>query len=238
MQLDRKGSKSEGVLGIQKAAKELQVSVRTVQNMVKSGLLSPVFIKDKKTGHNRMCFNQNEVWAVTANRLEKGSTAKTGNVAARALALAQHTHKQLESVLLLLGITEEALSFGEEDVAALYEKAREFLKYGGISSEGDAVFWARVFMQTSEEYLRLLEHHDQRPWILLLGVGEKIAKELRDNTSLTIDKTLGFLNAARRHLRNTAYCFVRAKEGYKGVASNGVDYQRLDEEIIRLMALT
>lgn len=219
------------------AAEKLKVSTHTITNMAKNGLIGPVFKRDPHTGRNTMYFHPAEVYALAATELSDLGLSKVANMACRALAIAQHNQREMDAILELLGIHREVIPFDKEGIVALLEKVRFLVTEQETFTESDALFWAKVFTQTTEEYLRLLSTEAGEPWTALLALGEKIANSIRCQPSLTSDKVLSYLNAARRHLRNTAFFYVRTLEGFSGAKKKGLNYDRLDDEIIRLMSL-
>lgn len=237
MRSDGKGSELSELIGIEEASEILRVSTRTVQNMMKKGLLTALYEKSQDTGRLQTRFRRTEVCAAAEAALENTDTPKAANMAARALALSQHNDRRIQSVLELLGLKGDSIPFDEEGVVALYADAQEKLHSAFSLTENDAIHWSRVLMQISEEYLDLLKTFtgSPEPWRVFMLLGERLSEDLRENVSSTSNTTQMFLSGARRHFRNTSFFFVKNRDNRSAAAE--VKGDEIDESIINLLFL-
>lgn len=226
-------SKGSEILTVEDTARALRVSVKTVYNLVKRGMLSPHHEIDTTTGRHVMRFRAVDVYAAAASAIEDMDMPKVQNVATRALAMATHAEKSIAAILGLLGIHGEILGFDEAAVQGLYAELQEAVESATPLTEQEGVKWSRVLTQVNEEYLDLMKRlmADPEPWSLLLQVGERLSNDLRDTVSDTAFATRCFLEGARRHFRNTAYFYVRTRNTRNSLPVSSP----IDDELLSLM---
>jgi len=196
------GSREDLVTAVE-AAELLGVTADMVHKMVRQGMLSPVL--ERGAARQQQHFHRSEVAAVAALRLMKLDLASVANLATRALAVAQRQEQQLEEVRALLGLRHRNLGCEEEEIVSLFVQAQDANETE--HSPEEAREWASVFFGITEEYLRLVARHTatSEPWKPFLLLGEKLVEEGH----------AALVEAARRHLRQVAYFYLRNQEGQR-----------------------
>lgn len=238
MSSEIKGSESERLMTVEEAAQTLQCTTKSVYNMAKKGLLKTIYVKTE-SGRSVAHFRALDVFAAVSARFEGLDVAKAGNLAMRALALSEHNQSMIQALLDILGFHQPSIPFDEAGVAALQEEAKERLEATLPASDQEILRWSRVLMQISEEYLELAKTvtGDPEPWKVFTFLGERLAEDLQESCGATQDKIKAFLSGARKHFRNTAYFYVRTRDGSAFADDKVSRSERLDDAIINLMFL-
>jgi len=195
------------------AAKMLRVTVRTLSNFVRQGLIKPV-IRER-----RVYFHHTDITTLLETMGGNMDLASVATMAMRAFVRAEQCEKKLASLLILLGVDSPPLSTSKKAVLDLYKRVRELrAKQDGSSEAGEIFYLSKELLGISEEYLRLVEHYtaNNEPWRVFLEVSQhlcKLAPRNRFTHDHELTRAYGFLEAARRHVRSVAYFYVRASHG-------------------------
>lgn len=230
------GSMTDDLIDVREAAKLLEVTTRTIENMVKSGMLTPVFKQPPKEKVQRF-FSLSEVAAVANLKSMKIDVATTANMAIRALTLAQSTQRQLEDITALLGFDSRSLPIDEVEIVALQIRIQEALERVDLMTAVEVKEWAKIFLNVTEEYLRLVAQYvkDERPWKGFLLLAEKIGQEEHKNGDQLLLAAHAFMETARKHLRQVAYFYARVQEGRHPAARIIPKATGIDEDLISLL---
>lgn len=208
------GSTRDDLITAKEAAESLGVSTAMIHKMTTRGLLSPIDFGKKRIKY----FRRTEVAAVASLRLTRLDLATVANAAIRALALAQMNERRLEEISAVLGFQAMPLNLEEQEVVALFIRVQDALDKEGPPSAEEVRGWAKLFLQITEEYFRVVALHtaSAEPWKPFMLLGEKLAEEAPRKqfaTDPALASSYSFLEVARRHLRHTAYFYLRNGQG-------------------------
>lgn len=204
----------DGLLSSIEAARALRVTIRTIGNLTKQGLLEPVFIERKQF------FRQEDIQNYLTVFKGRTDWASVASIALRCNARVQILERKVDSLLQVLGLSSTTLSVEEEEIARLYELAMMGLKNEAPLDANTVLYFAQQMLSMNEEYLHLVQTvtGNQEPWRVFLELSQHLSEEAprtKFKTDQELAEAYGFMEAARRHMRPLAYFYVRRKNGVR-----------------------
>jgi len=208
---------SEDLLTVQQVARMLGVTTDMVQKLVRQGLLKPQY-QGSITAPR--LYREADVAALVEAREAKLDLTTVAAMARQAHTASRSLERVVKQLLELLGADVPLLSLEKEDVLSLCAKVDDALEEEFLPEAREVLSWAKVFYAIGEEYFGLVESHlgEKEPWKRFLDLGQKLVREA-PRKSFVIDKeleaTYGYLEVARRNLRNAAFFYVANKHGQR-----------------------
>jgi hypothetical protein len=205
-------TQTEDLVPKDEAARILKVSVRTIERMAKQGVLEVV---------GDGLFRLSDLSAVSEVLIDEGrfNIANLTHAVMKANVVARRAERGLEHINTLLGIDLPSLPMEQNDVIDLYLKADRMalVKLEELSA-AEVLGWARTFLAITEEFLDLVSVYtsSQEPWRVFMELAKKLsmaAPKARFVAERDLAAAYGYLDLARRNLRQVAYFHVRTKKG-------------------------
>ena len=233
------GSEQPELIDALSASKLLGVGRSEVQHMVRAGHLIPVYDE-----FLRRRFRVTDVMQLRDLRQACDlSLPQLGLVAIQARAIARDNAAKIRQLYTMFGADYRNLSREESDVRDIYVRARKRAVENRRFEVEEIMEWARVLMSIDEDYLviinKLMQVHE--PWRVFMDLAQAIWETAR-LSELRFDKereaAFGFIGVGRRHMRNTAYFYVRNHEHVSIAKQKFPDsIQDYDQHIIDLMCM-
>jgi hypothetical protein len=196
------------------AAEILRVSVRSVYNMRRQGILRAVGrLKQDVT------FDLEEVCALAAAREsgEKLTNTELQSLLVQAVASISTLRRRVDSLERLQGVTVPQIGTSQEDVLGLLWKAEAALDSQPFSL-AEIRDWSLTFLGIHEEFFDLVEHFAQHPepWKPFLDLARKVSKDCPPTgpqQSYDVAAANAELDVARRNLRQAAWAYACKRRG-------------------------
>lgn len=196
------------LLTSEQAAAHLGVSVRTVYNYIRQGLLAKV-----RDGRRTM-LRPLEVEELRIDLDEKNiSGQKLRSEVVRQRAEIRRMRAELDVVLRILDTRSEPLKLRGGHALGVYQAALSRLQQA-TWAVGDIAPWVRVFLRISEEDFREMQlaSEDPRPWVPFLRLVHRmigcVVKSPAYSTSMDLQQIHRELAECRRRVRISAMCFM------------------------------
>jgi hypothetical protein len=92
------------------------------------------------------------------------------------------------------------------------------LEDGDYPTSDELVFWARTLHAVDEEYLDRVRTvtEDEQPWQKLMSAAQELCRRAptgKFEADRELAQACGYVEAARRNLRNVCYFYVRTRRG-------------------------
>lgn len=231
------GSTALDEMSAAEAAETLGVQLRTLNKMVRNGLIQPTRSKGKTIAS--YTFRSSEVTALAELRYKKLDLAAVQSIAMRAYVSARGVERRVTLLYELLGLELPALETDESGVVQLFIAAQDAAADDDLTLTAQGVRkWATIIHAIDEAYLRLIEQYtgSEEPWEPFFSLAQKLCADVPRRTFLfnkDLETAYGCLEAARRHLRAVMYFFYKEKHGGKAAnkAFPEMDDRGIDAEI-------
>jgi hypothetical protein len=134
-------------------------------------------------------------------------------MAARSYAASRALEHRVERLEAVLGIGMAPLPLDEESVLALYAEASNKLQ--PATSLEDLTRWTRTLFSIGEEFFELLEAYtgDEDGWVVFMDFVRATLEAAPVEVEVEMKQAYEMLLAARNHLRNVSFSYVRNKYG-------------------------
>lgn len=226
------------ILSTEQAADILGIDSRLVRSYIYRGVLKRVDEKGKDI--HVLLSDVASLAGMLASRFDFARVAQT---AMKALVAVSQLSLRLRRVEGLLGVNSTALDTSEEAVVAFHRECTDIVgDYTQDMSADEVLRWAHKLANVTEEYIAacVLYTGDQEPWQTFLLAAQKLYEAApRDvfRYRKDLEVAYGYIAAARRHIRQVAYFYLRAELGVRKAnhmfpEMGGTD---LDEKIIDLI---
>lgn len=209
---------SEDLLTAQQVAGMLGVTTDMVQKLVRQGLLKPQYQGTSLVAPR--LYRETDVAALVEAREAKLDLPTVAAIARQAYTASRSLERVVKQLLELLGADVPLLKLGKDDVLSLCAKVDDALEQEFPPEAREVLDWAKIFYAIGEEYFELVASQlgDEEPWKRFLDLGQKLSREA-PRKSFMIDKELeaayGYLEVARRNLRNSSFFYIRNRHGRK-----------------------
>jgi DNA-binding transcriptional MerR regulator len=196
------------------AARALSVTAKTVRDWVKKGILLPVKPCNRRSAP---LFKEEDVEVLRDLRRRRLGMPEVATMALQAHISSRETERAVRRLLDILGANVPVLLLDAEGLRSLKGQAKRALAVPWEPTAAEVLDWSRTFYALGEEHFLLLEltTKEEEPWRvfteLAKQLGLKVAKLAI--TDKEMDLAYGYLNMARRSLRDTAYLYVRSQHG-------------------------
>lgn len=213
------GSTADDEMPASEVAKILNVDIRTLQGMVRRGLLQPA--AKRRTVTASTPFRADEVAAFADVRFKKLDLGFVASMAMRAYVISKANERRIDRVSDLLGLDLPALETDEDSVVRLFIEAQEHeLPERVLPPLEEVRRWATVLFSIDENYLRLVEHHTgcTEPWEPFFELAQRMLEAAPARSTIRsreLEAAFAYLEAARRHFRGVMYFFYRARHGQR-----------------------
>lgn len=204
---------SEETVTTEEAAKLLGVSERSIRNYVDQGIL-------RRLGEgNKIQVALQDILSASSLLGRCFDFAATARNALRALVSATRAEKRLTRIELLMGIDSTNLGTNEEEVLAFTAACTSALTdYTQDLSAERVLAWSYQLANVTEEYLDLVDLYtgNDEPWVPFMEVAQKLIESAPQKTFSSrkdLEIAYGYVAAARKHLRQVAYFYIRRKYG-------------------------
>jgi len=205
----------EETMGTNEAASLLGVSVRTIREYVSQGLLRPL----KGSGPGKVLVSLQDVSAMAGTILNGFDFVKVAKTAIHALVSSTRAERRLDRVEALLGVDSAHLETTEEAVLSFYHQSVDLLAdYVEDMPPEEVLDWAYKLSNVTEEYLTAVKLHtgNQEPWVPFMDAAQKLydcAPRASFRYRKDLEVAYGYISAARRHLRQVSYFYIRKEHG-------------------------
>lgn len=235
------GSKQADEMPAAEAAKVLGVDIRTLQGMVRQGLLQPATSQRSVTSSTM--FRADEVAAFADMRFKKLDLSSVANMAMRAYVISKSNERRINHISDLLGLDLPALDTDEASVVQLFIEAEDFeLQAKEPATLQEVRRWATILFSIDEAYLKLVEHYtgSSEPWQPFFDVAQRIIEAIPARSFLRrrdLEAGYAYLEAARRHFRSVMYFYYRMKHGQRAAdnAFPEMDDRGVDAELTAIL---
>jgi hypothetical protein len=235
------GSRTADEMPASEVAKVLGVDIRTLQGMVRRGLLQPV-AKHKVVTASTL-FRADEIAAFADVRFKKLDLGFVASMAMRAYVISTANAKRIDRISDLLGLDLPALETDETSVVRLYIEAQDFELEEKIPTSLEEIRrWAATLFSIDESYLRLIEHYtgNPEPWQPFFDLVQRITETAPPRSMIRrrdVEAGYAYLEAARRHFRGVMYFFYRSKHGQRAAdrAFPEMDDRGIDAELAAIL---
>jgi excisionase family DNA binding protein len=201
-------------LTIGETAKELGVSLSTVTRLVQRGVLIPVRCSSKRRISR---FRYEDIEGVkdyvgkTLDLTDVAMLAKQASLSSRA------TERAVQRLMSVLGVDIPVLFLDEASARDLVRRAQNEMDFPGTQDVKNLMEWARTFYAMGEEHFHQLElfTEEPEPWKLFTELAKKLCTSISHLSIIDkeMEMTYGYLNMARRSMRDAAYFYLRTKYG-------------------------
>lgn len=234
----KRSHETDEILSTEQAADILGIDSRLVRSYIWRGVLKRVSGKGKNI--HVLLSDVASLASILSTRFDFARVAQT---AMKALVTASHAALRLRRIEALLGIDSFALDTSEEAILAFYCACVDLIgDYTQDLSADEVLRWAYKLANVTEEYIAatILHTGDQEPWQTFLCAAQKLHEAAPRETfrhRKDLEVAYGYIAAARRHLRQVTYFYLRKELGAKKTNDmfpemTGAD---LDEKIIDLI---
>ncbi len=235
------GSEQTDEIPAKEVAKLLQVDIRTLQSMVRQGLLQPSGTS-RRVGDATM-FRVDEVAAYADLRFKKLDLSVVASMAMRAYVVSKANERKVSRISDLLGLDLPALETDETSIVQLFVEAEDHeLEEKTPTTLAEIRRWAGVLFSIDEAYLKLVEHHTgcPEPWKPFFDVAQRILEGAPARSVLRLRDTeasYSYLTAAQRHFRGVMYFYYRMKNGRRAAdqAFPEMDDQGVEAELAAIL---
>lgn len=205
-----KGMGSDGTyITVEEAAAIHGVHVSQVHAWSRGGMLEAYYPKGRRAGKR---FRRQDVLDLLELREQEwaGLRKKLPQLALEAIVTSRRVEKRLNELVYYLGLSEEQLAVGKDEVVMLFVQVQSFLDIPIVENHEAAIRWARVLLGITEDYLGLVSLYleEPEPWAIYMELGRVLASKCSPNTSARM-----FIEHARKNLRNVAYFYLRGSKG-------------------------
>jgi hypothetical protein len=204
---------SEETVTTEEAARLLGVSERSVRNYADQGIL-------RRFGEsNKLLVSLKDILSLSSMLSKCFDFTTTAKTALRALVSAVRAERRLERVEMLLGIDSSVLGTDEADVLeVLTTCASTMTDFTEDLTAQDILNWSYLLSNVTEEYLNLVDLYtaNSEPWVPFMEIAQKLYESApRENFGhrKDLEVAYAYLTAARKHLRQVAYFYIRGKYG-------------------------
>ena len=201
-------------LTLGETAKELKVSMNAVSRLSRLGVLTP---KNSTAGRRSLLFKLEDVENVKGLHGKSIELAEVAMLAKQASLSSKATERAVQRLMSVLGIDIPILFLDEASARDLLRRAQNEMSFPGTQDVKNIMDWARTFYAMGEEHFQQLEMFtdDPEPWKLFTELAKKMCTSI--STLALVDKEMemayGYLNMARRSMRDAAYFYIRSKYG-------------------------
>lgn len=234
----KRSDETDEILSTEQAADILGIDSRLVRSYIWRGVLKRVHGKGKNI--HVLLSDVASLASVLSTRFDFARVAQT---AMKALVTTSHVALRLRRIEAMLGIDSSFLDTSEEAVVAFYCECVDIIgDYTQDMPADEVLNWAYKLSNITEEYISatILHTGDQEPWQAFLSAAQKLyeaAPRERFRYRKDLEVAYGYVAAARRHLRQVTYFYLRKELGAKKTNDmfpemTGAD---LDEKIIDLI---
>lgn len=210
------GSKQpDDTMTIPEAAAVLEVTSRTVLNMVKRGMLIPVHRRGRK-----MLLATADVMATKAADCHRASRGDALHIALQARASAHSTERAIQHLYDVLGLNRVTLDRSIEGIRSLYVEMTTVPTDKQLVSVDWVRHWGMVLLEFDEDMFSLSEEAlgVVDPWGIPLffvsGILSRAPQDLLRQME-ELRRAYAFLENARNTFRTAAYFYVRTMAGKK-----------------------
>lgn len=207
----------DGYITRRAAAKELRVSLSTLERMVRRGTI----IQHRFSGHKHQYFLLADLQLLQLTSRERGTDLREVKaIALQALAAARLAERRLDSVYAFLGIDVPPLQRDADSVRGLYKEALQGSQTIQVRDPVWLRYWSCCFFAMDDIYFMLVETvtDESEPWRIFVDFSSEIAQELTEEPEVARSLAGRFFEAARRSLFHAAYVHCRRSSG-KAVAN-------------------
>jgi DNA-binding transcriptional MerR regulator len=233
----KRSSIPDEILDTDSAAKMLGVSPRTIRNYAAKGLLKTV-----RDSAGKICISLHDIAALSSTLVEGFDLARVARTAVKALISSSRAERRLERLEHLLGVDSFSLDTTEEGVVAFHRQCVDLLaEYVEDLNAAEVLEWAYQLAAVTEEYLEAVGLHtgEEEPWAPFMNAAQKLydcAPRGAFNYRKDLELAYGYLAAARRHLRQVAYFYIRKQYGVR-VAEKAVPESTLSERDAKILRM-
>jgi hypothetical protein len=209
-------SMKEELVTSAEAAHLLGISPRRIQQMVVRGLLRP-HPSSPSTKKSRL-FSLRDITALQEVR-SKGHNPEAAFVIARESALETRAlRREVERMRFVLGLDVPNIPTDRDTVVALLLKAEDALLDPPSNDHEYLLGWAKTFHGLSDAHFEAIAFHTKakEPWRPFLSLAKKLCTEedtFFSRADIELASIYRMLAATHRHLRQTAYFYIRDLNG-------------------------
>jgi hypothetical protein len=219
------------------AARMLGVTTRMVRYWTRKGIIRP--FKPGGSVSAVPMYLRTEIDALLEARSKKVDLQTVATMARQAHVSSRQLERTVSRLLEIIGANIPMLSLKEENVHALYLQVEDALEQDYQPPADEVLEWARIFYAVGEEYLGLIEEvvEDEEPWAKLLELSNSLSvRAPRDLFSgdKELEAAYGYLEMARRNMRNVAYFYIRNRHGSRAASGAFPGTGDITEEVIAL----
>jgi len=200
-----------GYLTRHEVAKELNITLNTVDALSRQGALAPKLLK----GIRGRVFRRDEVREARA-KLEGRTDLHTlkAQVLA-ALSTARRCEERLSEVYDRLGFDIDPLDRTESAVLSLYREVQHEPALSDVRFPGWLRRWRGVFFSIDEHYLELVEHltGNKEPWAPYLRFANAVARLIHEEQEDALTFAARPFFSSLEHLTHVSYMYCRHRHG-------------------------
>jgi hypothetical protein len=234
----KRSYETEELLGLEEASTVMGITVDSIRKYAQRGLVRLVKDKDKPA-----LVSLSDLGALAGLIARKFDFARIASLAMRAWVSAVRAERRLVRLEELLGVESRVLEISEEAIVSFHRECLDLIaEYTQDMSAVDVLDWAYRLANITEEYLeavRMFVGVDE-PWTVFADAAQKLydaAPRKLFNHRRDLEIAYSYVAAARRHIRQVAYFYIRSNHGLRiaNKAFPEMNVSERDDRVIKLL---